>query len=120
MGRACLGRSNARALPVRPASARSQVIAKTNLVSRGQTSIAQAIAESEILQGMRHPYIVSLHFAFQASRRHSNGRRRARVGAPSCPARTSRGDRAGAALSPSPSPFPLAPGLPPSRTYAGL
>ncbi|KAJ1631081.1 kinase-like domain-containing protein, partial [Pavlovales sp. CCMP2436] len=42
-----------------------KVIAKTNLVLRGQTSIAQAIAESEILQTVRHPYIVSLHFAFQ-------------------------------------------------------
>jgi len=42
-----------------------KVIAKSNIVLRGNASIAQAIAESEILQTIRHPYIVSLHFAFQ-------------------------------------------------------
>lgn len=47
------------------ARAGSRVRAPPVLPPRAQSSVAQAIAESEILQTIRHPYIVSLHFAFQ-------------------------------------------------------
>ena len=45
-----------------------KVVRKADLLLRGHTSVSQAITEKQVLQEIAikpHPYIVSLHYAFQ-------------------------------------------------------